>query len=226
MNRTTKTIVSIIGALLGFAGIDHGFFEAIQGNTPTPGLLIMAIGEGNPFGFPAGEGAFSIVPNFLVTGILAMLVGATIIVWSVGFVHKKHGATVFLLLFILLLLVGGGIGQIVFFLPAWGIATRIHKPLAWWRRALPEPVRGTLSAIWPVTLAISVVSFLIGLYIAISGQVPGVSTSGPDQVLAVCWAFVFGGGLGGFVLSFISGFASDLRKQAGEKVYGIHANQA
>ncbi len=215
MNRATKTIVSVIGAMLGFSGMNHGFFEAIQGNTPTPGLLIMAIGQGNPFGFPVGEGAFSVVPNFLATGLLSMFVGIAIIVWSVVFIHKKHGATVFLLLFILLFLVGGGIGQVVVFLPAWGIATRIHKPLTGWQKILPVSVRAGLGALWPVTLAISAVSFLIGLFIAISGTVPGMASTNPDQVLAICWAFVFGGGLGGFILSFISGFASDLRRQAG-----------
>ncbi len=214
MNRATRIIASTIGVLFGLAGMDHGFFEAIQGNTPTGGLIVQAIGKGNPFGFPAGEEAFTIVPNFLVTGLLSILVGAAIIVWSLGFLHKRHGASVFLLLFVLLFLVGGGIAQIVFFLPAWGVATRINKPLAWWRRVLPESVRRVLIPLWPVLLAVGSLSLLIGLAIAITGYVPGISPSDPERILAVCWSFVFGGGWAVFLLSFVAGFAHDLQVQS------------
>ena len=40
MNRATRIIVATLGALLGFAGMDHGLCEALQGNTPTGSLLI------------------------------------------------------------------------------------------------------------------------------------------------------------------------------------------
>ena len=43
MNRSTKTIVSNIGVILGLSGIDHGIFEILQGNQPTNGALIQAI---------------------------------------------------------------------------------------------------------------------------------------------------------------------------------------
>ena len=47
----------------------------------------------------------SILPNFLITGILAMLIGLAIIIWSVGFVQRKQGGLVLMLLSIALLLV-------------------------------------------------------------------------------------------------------------------------
>ena len=61
------------------------------------------------------EPAFTVIPNFLVTGMAAMLVGIAIIVWSLGLIHKKNGSIILLLLFILLFLVGGGVAQILFF---------------------------------------------------------------------------------------------------------------
>src|SRR5512140_2934526 len=107
--KATKTIVAITGISLGIAGLNHGFFETLQGNTPTNGLIIQAIGAANRMWLHGTEEAFTIIPNFLVTGLLAILVSLAIMVWSVGFVHKQHGPTVFILLFILLFLVGGGI---------------------------------------------------------------------------------------------------------------------
>jgi hypothetical protein len=201
--------------MLAIAGIDHGFFETLQGNRPTSGLIIQAIGpEMNLWG---DEEAFTIVPNFLITGLLAILVSLAIIVWSVGFIQTKHGATVFGLLFILLFLVGGGIAAQILFVPVtWAAARRINKPLNWWRKVLPDGLRRKLAKIWPVMLSLGSISFLIGLFIAITGYVPGISDD--ERILAICWSFVFGGGLGIFLLTFVAGFASDLQKQAGEAV--------
>ena len=115
MNRATRINVATIGVLFGISGITHGIGETLQGNTPTPGLIINAIAAGSPWTrWPeGGEGAFTIVPNFLLTGILAIIVGLVIIVWSLGFVQRRSGALVYLLLFVLLFLVGGGIAQVI-----------------------------------------------------------------------------------------------------------------
>jgi hypothetical protein len=186
----------------------HGFFEVFQGNTPTGGLIIQAIGDPQQMWLYGTEEAFTIVPNFLLTGILTLVVSITILVWSVGFVQTKHGALVFLLLFLLLFLVGGGIAQVVLFLPAWATATRINQPLAGWRKLFPESFRRILAPLWPVALGIGAVSFLIGLSISISGYIPGVSD--PEKILSICWSFVFGGGLGMLLISMVAGFAYDL----------------
>jgi hypothetical protein len=210
MNRATKTIVSTIGVILAIAGIDHGFFETLQGNRPTSGLIIKAIGP--ELKLWGTEEAFTIVPNFLITGILAILVSLAIIVWSVKFIHTKYGARVFGLLFILLFLVGGGIAAQIMFVPVtWAVAARINKPLDWWRKILPKGHRRGLAKIWPVTLTFGSISFLIGLFIAITGYVPGVSTD--ERILAICWSFVFGGGLGMFLVTFVAGFAYDIQKR-------------
>jgi hypothetical protein len=213
MNRATKTIVSTIGVILGISGLDHGIFEILQGNQPTEGLLINAIGPDHIMWEHGGEGAFTILPTFLLTGILSVTVGIAMIVWSVWYIDKKHGPLVFFLLDILLILFGGGIGAPVLIYPAAGIAaTRIHKPLTWWRKILPERVRPVLAKLWPYTLMIAVISMLVGLYIAITGHTPGVSPDDPNRILAIDLTIVFGGGLGMFLVSFVCGFADDIQR--------------
>ena len=209
MNRATRIIVTVVGIMLGIAGMEHGFFEVLQGNTPTDGLIIKAIGEN--LHLWGSEEAFTIIPNLLITGIVAMLVGLAVIVWSVGFVHTRRGPLVLGLLFIALFMFGGGIAAQVMFAPFLvAAATRIHKPLAWWRKALPAGIRPALAKLWPCTLTLGSLSFLIGLFIAITGYVPGVTDD--ETILAVCWAFVFGGGWGMYLLTYVAGFAHDIEK--------------
>ena len=209
MNRATRIIVATLGVALGIAGMNHGFFEILQGNTPASGLIIQAIGEEHRMWLHGSEEAFTIIPNYLLTGILAMLAGLAVIIWSVGYIHTKHGPTIFILLFVLLFLVGGGIGQIVFFIPTWLASTRINKPLTWWRKILPENVRRVLGKLWPFTLATVTLFFLIALEIAIFGFVPGLS--GPDVILTVCWSFL-GAAWVFMFFTFVAGFADDIEK--------------
>ena len=212
MNHSTRVIVAVIGIMLAISGLNHGIFEVLQGNTPTGGVGINAIGPDHIQWEWGGEGAFTLVPNFLLTGLLAILVSITVAVWSVGFIHKQNGANVFILLCVALFLVGGGAAQVVFFLPAWGVATRINKPLTWWQKVLPEKIRPALGKIWPFTLSISVISFLTGLYIAITGRVPGFNITDADTVLAICWSLVFGGGWAMILFTYVSGFAADIQR--------------
>jgi hypothetical protein len=126
----TKNTASLIGVLLGMAGIfNHGIFEILQGNTSTNGFFIDAIGEANRFWIHGTEAAFTVIHNFLITGICVIIVGVAIVIWSLKYIHVKHGTTIFLLLLIVLTLVGGGIGHIILFLPTWAFATRINKSL-------------------------------------------------------------------------------------------------
>jgi hypothetical protein len=219
MNRATRIIVSTIGVMLGIAGMNHGFFETLQGNTPIDSpAIIQAIGADMQWWVYGGEEAFTIIPNFLLTGILAMAVSLVIIIWSLFFIDRKQGSTVFIMLFIVLFLVGGGIGQLFFFVPAWLAATRINKPLTWWRKLLSSKIRPALAKIWPISLTVAVISFLIALEIAIFGYFPGLSD--PDTLLSVCWGFL-GIAWISMLLSFVSGFANDIEITADGKAADI-----
>jgi len=70
--------------------LDHGFFETLHGNIPTTGLFVQAIGPANRFWIYGTEDAFTIIPNFLVTGILAMVLSVVIIVWSARYIQQKN----------------------------------------------------------------------------------------------------------------------------------------
>ncbi|QOR35167.1 hypothetical protein IMX26_17180 [Clostridium sp. 'deep sea'] len=209
INRAIQTIVATLGVTFGIGGVGHGFFEALQGNKATNGYVIHAIGEANRMWLYGNEPAFTIIPNFLITGIAAMLVGIAVIIWSWGFMHKKHASTVFLSLFILLFLVGGGIGQVVFFMIAWAMSTCIHSPLNWWRKVLPATMRRFLSKLWRPFLIASTVLILFALQIAIFGFVPGVSN---PNIISIIMVSTLGAGLLFLILAFISGCAHDIYK--------------
>ena len=207
MNNATRVIVTTLGVVFGLSGMSHGFFEALQGNTPTSGMYISAIGEAHRMWPHGNEPAFTLIPNFLVTGIAAMLVGLAIIVWSLGFVHKKNGSTMLLLLFVLLLLVGGGVAQILFFPWIWLVSTRINKPLIWWRKILPDKIQVLLGKLWLWCLIISSALLVFVLEIAITGFVPGMND--PEAVVSVM-LICLAAEVVILPLTFISGFAHDM----------------
>lgn len=208
--NATRIVATTIGVFFGlFSGINHGFFELLQGNTPTNGPFIHAIGEAQRF-WPLGtEDAFTILPTFFITGIVSIIVGLAIVIWSLWFLPTKHGTTVFLGLFILSFLVGGGIGQIGFFLPAWAFATRMDKPLTWWRKMLPRSSWSFLSKLWAPLLVLATLVMTIGLEMAIFGFFPGITESAAIQdtaMLFVLAAVIL------YILSFITGFGHELKR--------------
>ena len=206
--NATRVIATSIGVFFGlFSAVNHGFFEVLQGSKPTGGLLIDAIGEAQRFWPLGGEPAFTLIPNFMITGIASMIVGMAVAIWSIWFLPTRHGRTVFLGLFILSFLVGGGIGQVFFFIPAWAFATRMNKPLTWWRKVLPRSTWSFLSRLWIVTLVLAGVVMLIGLEMAIFGFFPGLTN--PTSIQDTAMLFVFSAAIL-CVVSFIAGFGHDL----------------
>jgi hypothetical protein len=160
MRKATKTVATWFGVAAGLAGIEHGYFEILQGNTRPEGLMIASIG---PPCVPeevwnACEPAMTIIPNFLITGILAVIIGLLVLIWSMAFVQHKHGGTVLILLSVALLLFGGGL-----FPPLIGIVggvagMKINKPVD--ERQASRPVRG-VAKLWPWPLVIFLV-WIIG----------------------------------------------------------------
>lgn len=161
----TRWIVTVYGLLVGFAGIEHGIFEALQGNIPTEGIMINAIGPDQTFWLGASERALTIIPNYLITGILAIVFGIIVILWSLFYVERKYGATLFLVFTLTLFLVGGGFAPIFVSLTASATATRINQPLNWWKNHLPNQT----SKLWPWTLVLFVVVFILAVGMQIFG---------------------------------------------------------
>ena len=206
--RVTATVIGVFFGLL--SGVNHGIFEVLQGNRPTEGLVINAIGEAQRFWPEGTEPAFTLIPNYLITGIVSILVGIAIVIWSLRFLSSKHGSLVYFGLFVLSFLVGGGMGQAFFFIPASAFSTRIGKPLTWWRKVLPQKAWPFLSRLWPVTLVLATISMLIGLEMAIFGWYPGITDL--ERLTDINMNFVFAAAFL-YILTFIAGFGHELNKR-------------
>ena len=131
MREATRISATVLGLTAGVAGIEHGIYEVLQGNARPEGLMISSIGAPcvPELSWNQCEPAMTIIPSFLITGILAILFGLVVLVWSAFFVHRKHGSLVLILLCIPLLLFGGGIFPPLIGVIAGALGTRIQKPL-------------------------------------------------------------------------------------------------
>ena len=123
-----RVTASVFGVYAGLLGMEHGYFETLQGNVVLTGARIRASSAELPFPF-GHEPAMTIVPNFLATGILAMIFGLLIVIWTAVFIQKKNGGVVLFLLSIVLFLVGGGFGPITLLITASIAAAGINKPM-------------------------------------------------------------------------------------------------
>jgi hypothetical protein len=159
MRRATRITATVLGLTAGGAGIEHGFFELLQGNARPEGLMIVSMGPPcvPELTWNACEPAMTIIPSFLITGIVALLLSIAVLVWSAFFVQKKHGGLILILLCIPLLLFGGGIFPPLIGIIAGVMGTRIHKPLNPEQSRLSGGLLRALAALWPWSLILYVV---------------------------------------------------------------------
>jgi hypothetical protein len=147
----TRVVVAAFGIFAGITGIIAGVFEILQGDIPTEGIVISYIGYDYSIADDFTYFAVTIIPNFLVTGIFAVILSSLFLIWSVGFVHKPNGVKMLFLLAVLQMLVGGG-WVIDLSLMTCILATRINQPLNWWRANLPSKLQKWLSNLLPISL--------------------------------------------------------------------------
>ena len=134
MNKAVRMTASLLGISAGIAGVEHGYFEFLQGRARPEGLFIASIGPPcqPELIWNNCEPALTIIPHFGVTGVLAIILGLVTIICSAFFVQRKHGGLVLILLSIGLLLFGGGLFPPLIGTIAGISGTRIDKPLTWW----------------------------------------------------------------------------------------------
>jgi hypothetical protein len=202
MRRATRISATVLGLTAGVAGIEHGIFEALQGNARPEGLMISSIGPPcvPQLSWNQCEPAMTIIPSFLVTGILAIILGLIVTLWSAFFVQKKRGGLVLILVCIPLLLFGGGIFPPLIGAIAGALGTRIHKPLNPGRSRLSGGLLRFLAVLWP---------WALGLYVAwVLGQwVIGHFFN--DWLLANGYLIIVMV-LGSLLLSVVASYARDL----------------
>lgn len=152
----TRIVVSTFGAVVAFAGFEHGVGEILQGPVAPGGLAIESWPDVKAFAILGGEPALTVVPNLLVTGVLAVIVALAFGIWSVMFVERRHGGLVLIGLSVLLLLVGGGFAP-----PLMGIilgvaATRIGAA----SRRPSGSIATAVGRAWPWVLGVGVIGYL------------------------------------------------------------------
>lgn len=162
MRSATQQLAMWFGGLAGFAGVEHGYFEILQGDKQTEALGFSSMG---PPCVPenvwhACEPAMSFIPNLLITGITSLVLGVVTLGWAVFGLQRRLGGAVLALLSVVLLLVGGGIvPPIIGFIG--GVALVISKIRgAGNRRSVISIWRG-LALLWPWSL-IGFFAFLFG----------------------------------------------------------------
>ena len=176
--------------------------------------MIDAIGPAQRFWEYGTERALTIIPNFLATGILAIVFGLLVTIWAGYYIDKKYGARVLMLLSIILWLVGGGFAPIFMAIFAGVAATRINKPLNWWRAHLPAFTRGFLAKLWPWSIISFVVVFVIGVEIAIFGY-PLLWFYSADVTFSIQYSLAYI--MVGFMpVSILTAFAHDIQRRSGE----------
>ena len=150
----------------------------------------------------------TIVPNLLVTGILAILFSLIFLVWTTMFVQRKNGGLVLILLAIVMLLVGGGIFPPIIGIIIGALGTRINAPLTWWRAHLSVGLRRFLGKVWPWSFVACLIAWLL-LFpgINILGYFFGVNNPNLTVIL-IFFA------LGSLLLTILTGFVYDIQRQA------------
>ena len=210
-NRATRVVASTLGVLVGLAGIDHGIFEILQGHVPPGSVMIAAIGPEQRFWVYGEETALTIIPSFLISGILSVILGIMVAAWAVRFIDRKHGGGILMLLSIALFLVGGGFAPIFMAIIASLTATRINKPLNFWRAVLPAGIRKFLGNIWLVVLVILVFLFVVSVITAIFGW-PLTALFDDETALSHLYSLGYLT-VGLMLLSSLTGFAHDIQER-------------
>jgi hypothetical protein len=114
------------------------------------------------------EPAMTIIPDFGITGTLTIIMSLVAIIWAIGFIHRKNGGPIFLLLSIVLLLFGGG-----FIPPLYGFITgfaakRIKPKPADWFVSPGGKTHNILALFWPGSLIVfllwGVIEWILGYY--------------------------------------------------------------
>lgn len=208
MKSATRVTVAAFGALMGVAGIEHGIGEILQGSVAPPGIMILSWPDSAFFRIVSGEPAMTILPNLLVTGILAVLFSLAFIVWAIFFTQRKQGGVVLILLAIAMLLTGGGIFPPILGMLLGLLATGIDAPLSWWRAHFPARLWHSLGKVWRVSFVVCSIAWLL--------LCPGLNLL--DYVFGVdnltLTLVIISLVLGSFLLTLFTGLALDIDKKS------------
>jgi hypothetical protein len=209
MKNATRIFCSTLGTIMALGGIEHGIGEIFQGNIEPTGIMIQSWPNAEFFRNVSGEPAMTVIPNILLTGILAVLVSLAMLVWTVLFVHRKNGGLITVLLSIAMLLLGGGIFPPILLIIIGVVAIGIRSPLNWWRTHLSVGFRNFLKKLWLWSYTACIIAWLSALLgPGMLGYFFGMSN--PALILVIIFL-----ALGFLLLTIFTGFAYDTHIQVG-----------
>jgi hypothetical protein len=177
-----RIVVAAFGILCGLTGIIAGYFEIRQGSISPDGFVISTIGPGHVMADDFTYFAVTVIPDILITGILAVIVSCLVIIWSVGYTHKKKGVYTLPVLFIIQTLVGGG-WIIDLAVITCILAFLINKPLNWWCLHIPVKLRVWFVKLFPFSLIAYTIISLSMLALTVTGT-DNESFIKPMEILA------------------------------------------
>jgi hypothetical protein len=204
VKSATRVLVSRLGTLAGLAGVEHGVGEMLQGNVAPDGMMIVAWPEWELFRILAGEPAFTIIPNLLVTGLLAILASLAYIAWATVLVERKNSSLLLLLLSVAMFLVGAGYGSALLALIVGLVATRLNARPGWWHEHLPAGIRKASAVSWPLANVACVMAWLL----LMPGSIILALVFGTDNVAPAVYAFILAA-FGTLLLAVFTGLAHD-----------------
>ena len=212
MNKATMRLSLILGILAGIMGIEHGIGEVLEGYRSTDGVFILSWPNSAFFEIMAGEPAMTIVPNYLVTGLLAIFFSCAFLVVLVKPGLDSKTIIALFALLMLMLLTGGGFGPPILGIIAVLIALKRNSPLRTWRK-LPARVNDVLSRLWPWSFTLC----LIGWLMLFPGAALIASFTGVDSsllmVIPILIAFAF------IPITLLLGFSRDILERKSELLF-------
>ena len=190
-------------------GIEHGIGEVLEGYRPTESIFILSWPTSAFFEIMAGEPAMTLIPNYLVTGLLAILFSSIFLVVLVKPGLDRKAITILFTLLILMLLTGGGFGPPLLGIIAVLIALKRNSPLKTWSK-LPSKLHRVLSRLWSWSFGLC----LLGWLMLFPGTALIVLFTGLDNallmIIPIIIAFVF------IPITLLLGFSRDILERESE----------
>ena len=209
MNRATTLLYSTLGILAGIMGIEHGIGEVLEGYRPTESVFILSWPGSEFFEIMAGEPAMTIVPNYLITGLLAILFSCVFLVVLTKPSLDGKAITILFVVLILMLLVGGGFGPPILGTIAALIALKRNSPLKRWSK-LPSKLHDVLGMLWPWSFGLC----LLGWLMLFPGAALITFFTGMDDALLMVIPILIAFGF--IPITLLLGFSRDILRQKSE----------
>jgi hypothetical protein len=166
MRSPVSMLASALGLTGALTGLAYGAFQILQGPALPQELLINSMGAPcvPAESWNACGPAITILPSFMLSGILTMAVSLGMLAWSLFFIERSGAGRVLMVLSGLLLLFGGGlITPIVAFVGGL-LADRQHSVLPWSQARLTNRGGRVLAAMWPWVLGLFL-AWILGLWV-------------------------------------------------------------